>query len=261
MNHFPKGILLAIVCVIAVCHPYPAASAEDPGLEAIQGRWTVNKTSSEGQPITQKIEIRKDKLTFKVLSAAGELRLFAKGTIKTEKVGAFYVLHVTGLQAGQSEDDLRAVEDDRSSLYRVDDEALTLVSNLDKVRENQKPSLDVYQLEAGSKQPAVPGADQVVGKWKLEVVMGENTREYELHIAESDGHLSGKMVSARSGDHKIKSITLAGSKLGMEIDREYEGSTMTVIYSGIVEDGKLSGTFAVKTRESDLNGKWTAKKP
>ena len=48
-------------------------------------------------------------------------------------------------------------------------------------RENQKPSLDVYQLEAGSKQPAVLGADQVVEKWKLEVVMGENTRESDLN--------------------------------------------------------------------------------
>ena len=259
MHTLHRWILLPAACLLSFSQALVAA--EDAGLTSLQGRWTVSKTSPEGQAYVQKLEIRKGKLTFRMLNSDGDLKLIAKGDVKTEKLGGFNVLHLTGIEAGQSEDALKSIGDERASIYLAGDDTLTLASNLDKERENQKPSLDVYKLEPGSRTPPVEGAAKVVGVWKMEVVLGESTREYELHIAESDGQLGGKMISTKSGEHKIKALSMADGKLKMEVDREYQGTPLTVLYSGTVEDGKLSGTFAVKDHEAEYNGKWSAKKP
>lgn len=234
---------------------------DDAGLAALQGKWTLRKPSPEGVSQVRTLEIRKDKLTFRVLDDSGDLKLFAKGDIKTGKLSPFRVLHLTGIQAGQTETDLTAIDDDRTSLYRVDEDSLTLVSNLDKDRDNQPPALDTYRLEPGSRHPAVVGASKVVGKWKLEIVVGETTRELDLDVTEAEGKLAGKMVTSKGMEYKTKSVTLMDTSIKMELDFDYQGTAMTAFYTGTVEEGKLSGTLEVKGGDSEIKGKWSAKKP
>ena len=96
-----RSFALACVCWAATL---PLTAAADPGLDSLQGKWVTKKTSPEGQAYTQTIEIRKDKLTFQMADADGDLRLFAKGHVKVAKVGPFNVLAVSDMQAGKSAD-------------------------------------------------------------------------------------------------------------------------------------------------------------
>jgi hypothetical protein len=113
-------------------------------LERLAGKWSVNKTSDEGQKFTQVIEIKKDKLTFKILGEDKAVRLYAEGTIKLEKLGPFSVMKVTDIKGGQSENDLSPVDDDRTLIYQLGYDTWTVASNFDKERD-QRPSVDVYK--------------------------------------------------------------------------------------------------------------------
>ena len=119
-----------------------AGIADD--LAKLEGKWTTKKTRPDGQSVTQVIEIKKDKFTFRMLRASDELAFYAEGKLKTEVLGAFSVVKMTDIKAGRTEADTQSVDDDRVSVYQLGDDTWTLVSNLDKERDNQKPSLDVY---------------------------------------------------------------------------------------------------------------------
>jgi hypothetical protein len=113
-------------------------------LEKIAGKWSVNRTSEQGQAVTQTIEIKKDKLTFKVVGSDGNTRLFAAGDVKLEKCGPFNVMKVTNIKAGESESEANPIEDDRTLVYQLGDNTWTIASNFDKERE-QEPRVDVYK--------------------------------------------------------------------------------------------------------------------
>jgi hypothetical protein len=121
------------------------ARADD--LERLAGKWSVNKTNDQGQAFTQTIEVKKDKLTFKIVGTDGTTYLHATGDIKLEKCGSFSVMKVTNIKAGRSESELEPVDDDRSSVYQLGYDTWTMASNFDKERE-QKPGIDVYRKSA-----------------------------------------------------------------------------------------------------------------
>ncbi len=114
-----------------------------------------------------------------MVNSDDEVRLFAKGTVKAEKLGPFNVLKISDLEAGGSADDTKAVDDDRTSVYVLGDGTLTLASNLDKDRENQEPSLDIYTRAAAPKESA-SAADglegKLVGKWNMEALVSWSQR-------------------------------------------------------------------------------------
>jgi hypothetical protein len=113
-------------------------------LEKIAGKWSVSRTNEEGQAITQTIEIKKDKLTFKIIGSDGNVRLFAVGDVKLEKCGVFNVMKVTNIKAGESESEANPVDDDRTLIYQLGYNTWTIASNFDKERE-QEPRVDVYK--------------------------------------------------------------------------------------------------------------------
>ena len=51
-------------------------------LEALEGKWSVQKTNEDGQRYSQTMEIKKDKFVFKISEPAGETRLYAEGDVK-----------------------------------------------------------------------------------------------------------------------------------------------------------------------------------
>ncbi len=259
-NHIVRYVALAILCLATT---FPMAAAEDPSLDSVQGKWIVKKTSPEGQAYTQTIEIMKDKLTFFLAGSDGEVRFFAKAAVKSEKLGPFKVLSLSGIEAGRSSSETKAVDDDRLSLYTLRDGALTLASNFDKLREKQEPTVDTYTRVTTPKKTAsaaVDDADKLVGAWKLDVTLAENTRDYELRIARTDGKLGGAIISPRSGETKLKAITYTEGKLAMELVRDIQGTEATFLYAGKLEGEKLSGTVAVKGFEDQYSGTWTARR-
>ena len=133
--------VLGFVAAIAT----PAFSDE---LDSFAGKWTTQKTNDEGQRFTQQIEIKKNKFTFKISDNEGQTRLFAEGDVKLEKAGPFKTIVFSNIKAGQSPSETDPIDDTYTSIYRMNDEgALLLVTNFDKERDSQKPSLDVYHKE------------------------------------------------------------------------------------------------------------------
>ena len=129
---------------LCFCSIFCLQAADSSDLARMQGNWEVKTTSSDGDKITQRLEVNKDKLIFKVLDASSAVRLYATAKLKTEKIGTFSVLKVSEIQAGDSEADMSPVDDDRTPIYQLRDGKLILASNLEKERDDM-PRLDVYE--------------------------------------------------------------------------------------------------------------------
>jgi hypothetical protein len=240
-----------------------AFSAESPALAKLQGKWSGTRTGGDGQTLTATLEIKGNKLIFQTFNADKEVRLFARGDVKAETVGGFSVLRITGIEAGRSPTETQASDDDRSTVYVLRGDTLTLASNFDKERDNEKPRLETYERVAGAKESAstTPGdAGKLAGKWKVTAKVGDDERDYELNLVESVGKLSGTLVSPRSGEHKFKSVTLSNGKLTMELPREIEGNDVTFVYTGELKGSELAGAVTIKGFEDQFSGTWTARK-
>ena len=143
-----KKFLCAIALVSMISLP---ARADDSA--ALAGKWSVKKVSNEGQHVTQTIEVKKDKFVFEILSSDDSVVLHAEGDLKLEKLGPFSVARFTNIKAG-SASNLQDVDDVYTSIYTLDDDALTMASGFDKQRDSQKPSLDVYHHVKAAAKPA-----------------------------------------------------------------------------------------------------------
>lgn len=259
----PKTRTQAIITVgLFMAAALPAFSGENPpSLEPLQGKWSVTKTNQNGNRYSQLIEIKKDQLTFRIVGEDERVRLFAKGTVKAEKAGPFDALILSNIQGGRSEEELEPVDDDRASVYALRDGKLILAVNFDRERDNEKPGIDTYVRPAAAKEAtAVPGDgdSKLLGDWKVEVSLGENSYDYVLRISKAEGKLDATMVSPRSGDHKCKSVTYDNGELVIELDREIQGNAVTFIYKAKLANDGFSGTVVVKGREDQYSGRWKA---
>ena len=127
-----------------------ARAADDAELAKMQGKWEVKKTNNDGQKVKQTIEIKKDKLLFKILSEAGDTILVATADIKIQKFGAFTAFTTTKTKYGQSEDALDATDEERSYIYQISPSTFTIVVNIDQERE-EPPTLEVYKKVSAAK--------------------------------------------------------------------------------------------------------------
>jgi uncharacterized protein (TIGR03067 family) len=133
--------ILTVLSFAAVC--VTPALGED--LDALAGKWSVQKTNVDGQRYIQKIEIKKSKFTFTISDREGETRLYAEGDVKLDKAGPLKVIVFLNIKAGQTSSDTQAVDDTYTSIYKLEgDGSWVLATNFDKDRERQKPSLDAY---------------------------------------------------------------------------------------------------------------------
>jgi hypothetical protein len=121
----------------------PALMAGD--LETLAGKWSVKKTSEQGQDFTQTITIKNDKFVFEILGAEDRLVLYAEGDVKLDKLGPFNLAQFVNIRAGRSPSDLQDVNDDHVSIYRLEEDTWSVAANFDKERQRQKPGLDAYR--------------------------------------------------------------------------------------------------------------------
>jgi hypothetical protein len=250
-------VLSVITAVTLVSNSF---AAESPALAKLQGKWSGKRTTTDGQEAAATIEIKGEKLTFQAFGADKELRFMAKADVKAEMHGPFHVMKITNIEGGRSVGDLEPVNDDRSTIYILKDDTLTLASNFDKERENEKPRLEVYRRVETKASGTPADAAKLVGKWKMTAKMGDDERDYEINFAETDGKLSGTLVSPRSGEHKLKSVAFSDGKLSMELPRTIEGNDVIFLYTGQLKGSELSGDLTVKGYEDQFKGSWTAKR-
>ena len=130
-----KKLLLSLLIFTA------AAGAND--LDALQGKWSVKKTGDRG-PYTQQIEFKKDKFIFKIFGADDAVVFVATGDVEVKKQGPFNTARFFNIKAGRTENDLEPVEEERNSVYILDNSQFFMASNFDRVRQNEKPSADAY---------------------------------------------------------------------------------------------------------------------
>lgn len=138
-----KDRILLILTAAAFLLIQPDLLADD--LETLAGKWSVKKTSQQGQDYTQTITIKQDKFLFQIVGAEDRLVLYAEGEVKLDKLGPFNAVHFMNIRAGRSASDLQDVNDDHVSIYRLEGDTWTVAANFDKERQRQKPSLDTYR--------------------------------------------------------------------------------------------------------------------
>jgi hypothetical protein len=123
-----------------------AAPAVAEDIDQMAGKWSVQKTSDDGQRITQQLEITKNKFAFQIKGPDAQTRLYAQGEVKLGKSGPFKTITFTNIQAGLSADAVDSIEDTYTSIYTFgEDDTFLVVMNFDKERDEQKPSLDAYR--------------------------------------------------------------------------------------------------------------------
>lgn len=254
------ALLRVFTAIIALTVTSVSIAAESPALTKLQGKWSGKRTTSDGQEATATLEIKGEKLTFEAFNADKGLRFMAKGTVKAEMLGPFHVMKITDIEGGRSASELEPVNDERAMVYLLKDDTLTLASNFDKDRENEKPRVEIYQRVAAKAASTPPDSAKLLGKWKMAIKLGENDFDYEVIFANVGGNLSATLVSPRSGEHKFKSVKFSDDRLAMEIDRVIEGNDVTFAYSGTLQGSELSGDVIVKGLEDQFKGTWSAKK-
>lgn len=119
-------------------------SAFGGDMERLAGKWTSERKNAEGATVKTTIEITGDKFKFRMADGSGEVRLFAEGTVKIEKHGEFQALRFGNIRAGRAESDLAEVSEERLNPFRLSEDTLTLVSGLDRERE-EPPRIDLYK--------------------------------------------------------------------------------------------------------------------
>lgn len=137
----------------------PAVLADD--LEMLAGKWSVKKTSEQGQDYMQTMTIKKDKFVFEILGAEDRLVFHAEGDVKLDKLGPFNAAYFVNIRAGRSASDLQDVNDDHVSIYRLENDTWTVAANFDKDRQRQRPSLDAYRHVPMVEEPATLVIDAI----------------------------------------------------------------------------------------------------
>ncbi len=125
-------------------------SAADGELAKIQGKWETKRTNDDGQKVTQTLELKEKKMTFKILDSSGSVQFIATADVKAQQSGAFKTFTISNIKAGRDEDSLEDGDGERAYVYMLASDTLTIISNIDEERE-RPPTLDVYKKVAASK--------------------------------------------------------------------------------------------------------------
>lgn len=97
----------------------------------------------------------------------------------------------------------------------------------------------------------------VSGKWNLSTETPRGQRTTEISIAQDGEQITVTMESRRGGTSESQG-TVKGNKISWTVSRETPRGTMEISYTGMVEDGKMSGTVSFGSRGSS---NWTAVRP
>jgi hypothetical protein len=137
-----KNIISILVCVVLTTTLALAGDLPDN----IQGKWSVKRTNSSGEPVIQKLVFKGDTFEFRMMSEGGSTLLFAKGKAKVETAGKVKVIMLSDIKAGQSESETESVDMEYQAPVRVSSGTMYLASGLDEERE-EAPRVDAYKKE------------------------------------------------------------------------------------------------------------------
>lgn len=256
-----RNLLFSLTAWATTCLGVASAAELSSQLQALQGDWSTTKTNRDGERYTQSLRIDQDRLAFAIAGDDGKELFSANGKLTIEKLGPFAIWKVTDIQAGRAGETLAPINDDHMSVYTLRGDTLSVAASFDKERENQEPRVDAYKRGKSSKAQAGPDASAaLIGTWNLDVELADNNYDYQMRVSREGAALAGVLISPRSGEHKMKTVSFKDGKLMLEIVRDIQGNDTTFVYTGTLKDGTLSGTMTVRGLEDQVSGKWTGKK-
>jgi len=145
--------LLSLAAAL-VCATLGSASASADDLDALAGKWVADRTDAQGRAVKQVLEINKNKFKFQVTPQGGEVALYAEGDVKVETLGPFKTARFYNIQGGGSPSDLQPVDDDRTVIYTLGYNEMTVAVNFDKERE-EPPMATKFTKAAAETQTLV----------------------------------------------------------------------------------------------------------
>ena len=163
---------LVATCVLS-SFVLPAAYADD--LDALAGKWVTERSNAQGQSSKQVLEIKKNKFTFKA-NRGGEGSLYAEGEVKTEQLGPFKVAKFYNIQGGTSPSDLQAVDDERTVIYQLGTDEMTVALNFDK--ERSEPPMAIKYTRAAAVAASDESKTLVIDK----IVMQKTPQSSEYYL-------------------------------------------------------------------------------
>ncbi|MBT5925649.1 MAG: hypothetical protein HOH33_03425, partial [Verrucomicrobia bacterium] len=98
---------------------------EAADLDKLAGKWAVKKTNDDGQKFKQILEFKDTKFKFWMKNLEGQTFIYAEGNASAEKVGDIRILKLTDIKAGEGEDNIADIYDDRTLVYRTGYKTLT----------------------------------------------------------------------------------------------------------------------------------------
>ena len=130
------------------------------------------------------------------------------------------------------------------------------------VRYSLTQQLKALETAAQTKKELVASSESggdFAGAWKLTVNYGDQDLDYDLRIQQEAGTWKAVLISPRSGEHPFKSVSVKDGALRMEIDRDIEGNSVTFVYEGKLQEGKLKGKVTL-AGQSDFSGEFEGEK-
>jgi invasion protein IalB len=98
------------------------------------------------------------------------------------------------------------------------------------------------QAQSSAPSPAAPPS--LTGKWKVHIIVAGNEQDQQCSFTQSDKAIAGTCNSDQ-GQVKVTG-SVDGSKATWKFDSEYQGTPITLTYTGAFDDkGKLSGSVDV----------------
>lgn len=185
-----KKAILGLIAAVAFSNAASFCAFADD-LESLGGKWTADRTGPGGEKLKQVLEIKKNKFTFKIVRD-GEDALYAEGDVKAEKLGPFKTAKFYNIQGGRSSSDLQPVDDDRTIIYTLDGNELTIASNFDKER-SEAPNVTKYtkSASAAADEPKTLVIDKIVmhktpqtDEWYLCFDASVGTTTKRFHVPE-----------------------------------------------------------------------------
>jgi hypothetical protein len=145
-----KRILLPLIAGLCLANLVTSTAFADD-LDTVTGKWTTKRKTPDGT-LTETLEIKKDRFTFKIVGEDDSSVLYGEGDVKSEKSGSIQYLSFTNIKGGKSSDDIKPVDDDRACPYRLEDGKLYLAINFDKERD-KAPYMETFKkAEATAKR-------------------------------------------------------------------------------------------------------------
>jgi hypothetical protein len=219
------------------------ASADD--LDALAGKWVADRTDAQGRAVKHVLEINKDKFKLQMTRLADDRGIYAEGDVKVETLGPFKTAKFYNIQGGPSPSDLQAVDDDRTVVYTLGYNEITIAMNFDKER-NEPPMVTKFTKAAAETRTLV--IDKIVMHKTpqaaeyylcLDATVGETTKRFNIPNKTYQGTETtiptdlavGNGRAEQSCQFVLKLDDVPGDEITDEMDNKSTGS-FTVSSSG-----------------------------